>query len=321
MKQFDVFNGDADGICALQQMRLASPAKTELITGIKRDIGLVAKVDAKAGDEILILDVSLAKNTAAVNRLLDSGCRLQYFDHHLAGDMPQHDAFEAHINTAADMCTSLLVNEYLNGQHVLWAIAGAYGDNMTASADRLADSEKLTADQKSQLKKLGIYLNYNGYGASLDDLHFKPDELYLALKPYASPFDFIVQEPAFSTLQAGYLSDMKQAECLQPFEATDSAALFILPGEKWCRRVSGVLGNDLSNRFPQRAHALLTELAGGGYQVSVRAPQVNKAGAGTLCSQFESGGGREGAAGINHLAVEDKQRFIDAFVQQYAAPG
>ena len=26
MAQFDVFNGDADGICALQQLRLAQPA-------------------------------------------------------------------------------------------------------------------------------------------------------------------------------------------------------------------------------------------------------------------------------------------------------
>ena len=32
----DVFNGDADGLCALQQLRLADPVDAELITGCKR---------------------------------------------------------------------------------------------------------------------------------------------------------------------------------------------------------------------------------------------------------------------------------------------
>lgn len=41
MKIYDVFNGDADGICALVQLRLASPADSVLITGVKRDIELM----------------------------------------------------------------------------------------------------------------------------------------------------------------------------------------------------------------------------------------------------------------------------------------
>jgi hypothetical protein len=32
-----------------------------------------------------------------------------------------------------------------------------------------------------------------------------------------------------------------------------------------------------------------------------------------LCSQFESGGGRKSAAGINHLPEADVERFIAAF--------
>jgi hypothetical protein len=36
--QYDVFNGDADGICALVQLRLAKPIQSNLITGVKRDI-------------------------------------------------------------------------------------------------------------------------------------------------------------------------------------------------------------------------------------------------------------------------------------------
>ena len=32
----DVFNGDADGICALIQLRLVSPMAAHLVTGVKR---------------------------------------------------------------------------------------------------------------------------------------------------------------------------------------------------------------------------------------------------------------------------------------------
>ena len=43
---FDVFNGDADGICALHQLRLTYPVSATLITGAKRDIKLLEKVEA-----------------------------------------------------------------------------------------------------------------------------------------------------------------------------------------------------------------------------------------------------------------------------------
>lgn len=39
---YDVFNGDADGICALHQLRLARPRpEAQLVTGVKRDIRLL----------------------------------------------------------------------------------------------------------------------------------------------------------------------------------------------------------------------------------------------------------------------------------------
>jgi len=318
VKKIDVFNGDADGICALHQMRLAHPAESELITGVKRDIQLVKNVVASEGDEVLVLDISLAKNTDAVNALLQAGCKVMYFDHHLPGELPVDENFTATIDTSPDTCTSLLVSEYLGHQYVLWAIAAAYGDNMMASAEKLADQQGLDHMQKDQLRELGICINYNGYGASLDDLHFTPIELYKAMQPYENPFDFIANETVFQTLKAGYYDDMAKAEALEPAIKTSKSAIFMLPAEKWCRRVSGVLGNDLSNKYPERAHALITETGADTYQVSVRAPQVNKAGAGTLCSQFETGGGREGAAGINVLPETEKQRFIDMFIHQYA---
>ena len=51
----------------------------------------------------------------------------------------------------------------------------------------------------------------------------------------------------------------------------------------------------------------------GGYVVSVRAPIERPRGAGALCAQFETGGGREGAGGINCLPETDLERFIEAF--------
>ncbi|MGB5082223.1 MAG: acetyltransferase, partial [Burkholderiales bacterium] len=38
MRRVDVFNGDADGLCSLRQLRLAEPAESQLVTGVKRDI-------------------------------------------------------------------------------------------------------------------------------------------------------------------------------------------------------------------------------------------------------------------------------------------
>ncbi|MEJ2533090.1 MAG: DHH family phosphoesterase, partial [Halioglobus sp.] len=40
---FDVFNGDADGICALLQLRKAQPLESTLVTGVKRDINLLSR--------------------------------------------------------------------------------------------------------------------------------------------------------------------------------------------------------------------------------------------------------------------------------------
>ncbi|MCZ6829031.1 MAG: DHH family phosphoesterase, partial [Gammaproteobacteria bacterium] len=55
MTCYDVFNGDADGICALTQLRNAEPRESVLVTGVKRDIELLKQVEAKAGDQITVL--------------------------------------------------------------------------------------------------------------------------------------------------------------------------------------------------------------------------------------------------------------------------
>lgn len=310
---YDVFNGDADGICALQQLRLADPATAVLVTGPKREIDLLSRVTAGVDDHITVLDIALSKNRDALDRLLASGARVRYFDHHQAGVIPRHPQFEAHIDTGADVCTSLLVNQVLQGKHLPWAVTAAFGDNLAAAAIAAAAPLRLSAAQLDQLKSLGECLNYNGYGETLDDLFFDPAELYRQLHPYADPLQFAAESDAYTTLKNGYAADMTRAIAMAPTEIRPEGRVYMLPAEKWARRISGVFGNRLAVEAPGQAHAVLTAKPQGGYLVSVRAPLDIKAGADVLCSQFETGGGRTGAAGINHLPDADVDRFVAAF--------
>lgn len=319
MAFYDVFNGDADGICALLQLRLAEPRDSQLITGIKRDIDLLKQVKAQAGDVITVLDISLDKNRDALHSVLNNGASVLYVDHHFAGDIPEHSYLQAIINTKPDVCTSVLVNAHLRGQFQHWAVVGAYGDNLDRTAMELATQLSLTAEQCEQLSLLGNCINYNAYGESRDDLHYQPEDIFRRALPYANPLDFIAAEAGFfAHLVEGYRQDMASAKALQPVSANEHVAVFYLPADAWARRVSGVYGNDLSNDFPARAHALLTPKSNGNYLVSVRAPKTSKAGADEVCRQFATGGGRAGAAGINDLPPDQVQRFIEVFTQQYS---
>ncbi len=313
MAYIDVFNGDADGICALHQLRLVNPVQSRLVTGVKRDISLVKQVEVQASDKVTVLDISLDKNRDELVRVLDSGASVLYFDHHFAGDIPQHDRLETHIDTDPNVCTSLLVNQYLNGAYLSWAVTAAFGDNLFISAEQAAVPLNLSNDKLEQLKLLGICINYNGYGAKLEDLIYTPEELYRLISSYADPFAFIHEEPGYARLVEGYHSDLEQANAIASSYQDDGHALYVLPDAKWARRVSGVYANDLAQQYPNRAHAMLTTKPEGGYVVSVRAPLNNKSGADELCRQFETGGGRKAAAGINHLPEEQYDAFLDAF--------
>lgn len=317
MAIIDVFNGDADGICALHQLRLANPVESTLITGVKRDIALVKQVQAKAGDEVIVLDISFDKNRDEVVRLLEAGASVRYFDHHFCGEIPAYEKLDVNIDTDANICTSLLVNQTLDNQFLPWAVTAAFGDNLFTSAEDAAKPLNLSDEQLEQLKELGTCINYNGYGATLNDLIYPPKDLYQLIKPYTDPFDFINNEAGYTKLRDGYYDDVKQAEQVAAEHITDSHAMFVLPNEKWARRVSGVFANALAQQFPARAHAMLTLQDDGAYLVSVRAPLDNKTGADDLCRQFASGGGRKAAAGINKLPADQKSVFLDAFTQSF----
>jgi single-stranded DNA-specific DHH superfamily exonuclease len=314
MANYDLFNGDADGICSLIQLRLAHPKESTLITGIKRDIKLLKNLtqqfELQQCDEVVVLDVSMAKNTEYLNKALNSGANVFYADHHQVGDKPEHEKLDAHINTASNTCTALIVNAYLKAQlkkesHA-WAIVAAFGDNITIVAEALCDKAGYSEEQINQLRTLGICMNYNGYGADVSDLFYHPADLYKIAVQYASPFEFIENESeVFNTLSNGYKEDMEKALKIEPSHESERAAMFILPNERWARRVSGIVGNELANQFPNRAHMILTEReekidSEMTYQVSIRSPKSNPIGADVIANEF-GGGGRKAAAGIDAL--------------------
>ena len=318
MAHFDIFNGDADGICALTQMRNAEPVRSTLVTGVKRDIALVAKADVASGDQLTVLDVSFDKNRDGVAKALEGGAAIFYVDHHFAGDIPAHDRLTTIIDTDPNVCTSLLVNGHLRGRYVEWAITGAFGDNLKKPARSLAQPLGLSETQLGLLETLGVCINYNGYGASLEDLHFAPAELFELVRPHSTPFAFVEEAPeAFEKLSTGYRDDMAAAAAVKSTVASEKTAVFILPDQPWARRVSGVYSNDLANASPARAHAVITEREDGTYLVSVRAPLENKQGADELCREFPTGGGRAAAAGINALPGGQLEAFIEALQARY----
>ena len=318
-KSYDIFNGDADGLCALHQLRLETPCAAELVTGVKRDIRLLDRVDARAGDTLTVLDVSMKRNAAALKRALESGARVRYFDHHAPGEIPQHPALEAHVDTAPDVCTSLIVDRYLGGRHRMWAVVAAFGDNLVQSAVAAAQPLGLDLTERARLHELGECLNYNAYGDTVDDLHYHPADLYRTLERYRDPRHFIFDEPVFSVLRSAYAEDLYRANETDPCTQNDQLAVFILPDAAWSRRINGLFGNRLAQAHPKRAHAVLVT-KGKGYRVSVRAPLERPQGAGALCERFATGGGREGAGGIDDLPDSELDRFIACLHETFSAP-
>jgi len=313
---YDIFNGDADGICALQQLRLEEPRASVLVTGVKRDVRLLERVNAATGDELTVLDISLRSNAADLGRLLDAGARLRWFDHHAAGVPPQHANLKAFIDTAPDTCTSLIVDRYLGGRQRLWAVVAAFGDNLQGPARRAAAELDLEAADLERLRELGECINYNAYGDSVDDLHYHPADLFEIVNRYRDPRDFVEGEPVFDALRHALADDLDRVRAVAPSAASAHAALYVLPDVAWSRRIHGLFANELARHQPSRAVAMLVARHGG-YTVSVRAPIERPRGADALCLKFESGGGRQAAAGINWLPEADYPRFQSEFSKAF----
>lgn len=318
MSHFDVFNGDADGLCALHQLRLVEPRDSVLVTGPKRDIDLVRRVQGQPGDTVTVLDISFARNRAAVLALLQQGVRMRYFDHHFADDVPVHPLLDAHLDTAPDVCTSVLVDRFLDGQQRIWAVVAAFGDNLPQTARRLATHLSLEDGIVAQLKELGECLNHNAYGINDADLVYPPAMLYRQLHGHADPLRFMEAEPVFARIKEVRDADMDKVRTLTPERETAGTTTFRLPDAAWGRRVVGSLANRLVSDQPARAHVVLVPNAQGGLMVSLRVPPRSRITADQLARRF-GGGGRSIAAGINHLCCEVEQAFLEEFEKAFHA--
>ncbi|GAA0296761.1 DHH family phosphoesterase [Psychrosphaera haliotis] len=328
---YDVFNGDADGILALLQLRLAAkssgdsalsmrssvessiktPNEPTLITGVKRDISLLQKIPIdtlNSNSVVTVLDISMEKNSSALKQVLKTGANVLYIDHHRADAHLESDNelakgnLQAHIDLSSDTCTALIVDKLIDGAFHHWAICGAYGDNLVSIADSLCKAASLSNLQSDQLKTLGMLINYNGYGAEIGDLAYHPAELFTLLLRYQSPFECIEDlSSPYHLLKSKFEADMSQAKQSEIIFESEHLHASVMPDMPWSRRISGTYGNQLANGTPERAHLVFTIVDSEHYLVSLRAPLNNRVGAGDLCSQFDSGGGRAGAGGINQL--------------------
>jgi hypothetical protein len=315
---YDIFNGDADGIFSLHQYRLENPLpNARLITGVKRDIWLLARLEDVTDSALAVFDISFDSNRASLLKILGNNNRVVYFDHHFAGEGIDALAIQAYLDPSPRTCTSLIVNAALGGSHGLWAICGAFGDNLLEPALALAQALHLGEKQIHRLRELGEMFNYNGYGEFLDDLHFHPQKLYEAVQPYANPFDFYDHSQQLATLRTGYQSDLAQAMNQQELKTFGKNRIYCLPNESWARRVAGVFSNFRARERVAAAHVVITENRDKTLRISVRAPLAEQRHADTLCKLYPTGGGRAAAAGINSLPAEMLGGFLDTFQSFY----
>jgi len=305
----DVCNGDADGLCAVVQWRLHEPVAARMITGLKREIELLAQVEAVPRVQVLVCDLSMQRNRQALLKLLAGGVFVRYFDHHHVDQIPAHPLLEAHIDLGGDTCTSLLMDRYLKGRFRAWALVGAFGDNLSGVAERLGAALGLPFEDRRRLQALGEAINYNAYGDTVEDVYIAPALLYERLAKYADPLEFLNQESIGQALDARRNDDLQRARSSPPYMQSANVRVYLLPDAPWARRVMGSLGNDLAHADPLRAHAVLKARASGGFTVSVRAPLGRPGGAAAFCQQF-GGDGRAAAAGIDHLPEDQLDRFI-----------
>ena len=308
MPQFDVFNGDADGLCALHQLRLATPADASLVTGPKRDIALLKRVDAAAGDRVTVLDVWLDRNRGALERLLARGVSVQWFDHHYAGAIPAHPLLETHIDTAPEICTSAIVDRRLGARFRAWAVAAAYGDGLARTADALADSIGLSPGERETLAPSGRI--------STTTPTATPKRTFSSRPPPSIASSRRTRARCDSPRRRRSLRAACGSRCGHETRVRGGAyqpGVYLLPDADWARRVSGTFANDLAAGAPDRAHAVLVPCPDDGYGVSIRAPRAAPTGCAALAREFATGGGREAAAGIDHLPVHMLERFIERF--------
>lgn len=267
------YNGDADGICSMVQWGLVHGVDGNRVTGVKRDIELLDRINPSKGDEVIVMDISMARNHSMAQKFAQNGANITWFDHHLAGE--NIESISAHIDTSDNVCTARIVEQHL-GVESSWAQVALHGDGLSKHSSI------------PEYRELGELLNYNGYGADLTDLHFHPDDLMMLCLESKTPEQFMLST-AFVKLKEGFDSDMSNADSI-----VEKDGFFLLPNEAWARRVVGVMAHRI-NEKGTGPHVIAID-KGSTFQVSIR----GKNGIGELCAMF-GGGGRATAGGIDNL--------------------
>jgi hypothetical protein len=317
MSRYYVFNGDADGLCAIQQLRLTEFQPATLVTGVKREINLLKRVSAQAGDDIFVLDISLDVNRLDLLQALARGAAVTYYDHHYAGTVPLHPLFRPYIDDGIDMCTSLIVDRCLDHVYRRWAAVAAFGDNLSEVGFATAALEGITGDNAILLQRLGICLNYNAYGESIHDLLYHPAEIAEQMLGFPDPLDFARRSPIYSNIEQRYETDRRLIKNVTLRELGPGVKSLCLPDTAWAKRAIGLYANELASSLPGDSIAVVLPKSDGGVSISVRIPATHCLSAEEFCRQYKTGGGRRLAAGINHLPAVETDAFLQRFQEHF----
>ena len=322
------FNGDADGIVSQHLLTLLEGAPDARFTGLKRDLCLLRHLpDAPSGtrgQHVFACDINLRDNRDDLLRLLQNpATEIFWYDHHEPGDIPDHPRLVTRIVTGRGTCTGLIVHaDLLRRGHRIdpcWAAMAAFGDNLPEAARALLAPLELDADAVEALREAGELLNYNAYGEDAEDVLFAPLDVAVRMEPFADAQTFIRGSGLIEPLRTQLREDEEKMGGLVPDQSRGGAALYVLPGEAFARRLGSTFANRAALADPGRAVAVLHPLRDGSFQASIRAPRgrPGAAAASTLAEEFPSGGGRALAAGVNRLSPAEVDRFTRRFFDTY----
>lgn len=312
-----VFNGDADGMVGQHILGMVLGVPDARVTGLKRDIKLLAGLPPMDAGHVRAIDISLRQNLDALPALLAKGnIKVTWYDHHDAGEPPDDPNLTLHINQAPDTCTAAIVNAVCGRKHPLWAAMAAFGDGLPATAAALLAAGGATAAEGAALREAGILVNYNAYGETAADVLFAPANLAARMAPFASALDFAREGSIIRPLAEQFADDGDRFRGLSPVLEAGKARIFLVPDEAWARRYAASWANERIISEPLEALAMIHPRRDGGYSVSIRAPRGEGSGgasAADLAREFPTGGGRKLAAGINSLSQGDLERFMRRF--------
>ncbi len=128
-----------------EEWRPHHPAPATLVPGLKCEIGWLERVHAGPGDDVLVCDISMARNRPALLRLLAQGARVRYFDHHTGDEVPIHPNLESNsARASAPTCSWTATSAAriaAGGPNELCSRFGGAGRAAAAGIDRLATQE------------------------------------------------------------------------------------------------------------------------------------------------------------------------------------